>query len=86
MNGQVFTKITDTANPIVSDPGPNQYSGASWVDYDGDDDLDLFINNNFLYRNSGNGVFVKMTSSLGATQSIATGNGMQEVFRKFKSS
>jgi len=75
LSAQVFTKITDTANPIVSDPGPSGYSGASWIDYDNDDDLDLFINNTFLYRNNGNGVFTKITSSLGATQSTATGNG-----------
>jgi len=75
LSAQVFTKITDAANPIVSDPGPSGYSGASWIDYDNDDDLDLFINNTFLYRNNGNGVFSKITSSLGATQTIATGNG-----------
>ena len=75
LSGQVFTKITDTANPIVNDPGPGGYSGASWIDYDNDDDLDLFINNTFLYRNDGSGVFAKITSTLGATQAIATGNG-----------
>jgi len=59
----------------VSDLGPGGYSGTSWIDIDGDDDLDLFINNTFLFRNDGNGVFVKITSTLGATQPVSTGNG-----------
>lgn len=67
---QTFTRITDQSNPIIADGGPLQYAGASWVDFDNDGDLDLFVNNNKLYRNDGNGVFVKLTTTLGTDQPI----------------
>jgi hypothetical protein len=70
-----FTKITDAGNPIVSTPGPNGYSGGSWIDFDGDRDLDLFINNSLLFRNDGGGSFVQITSDLGVGQNLVTGNG-----------
>jgi uncharacterized repeat protein (TIGR01451 family) len=58
-----FTKITTGA--IVNDGG--QSVGASWGDYDNDNDLDLFVanagnQNNFLYQNNGNGTFTKVTT------------------------
>ncbi len=76
---QTFTRITSTSNPIIADGGPIEYSGASWVDFDNDNDLDLFVNNDKLYRNDGNGVFVKLTTTLGSGQPIIAnqiiGNG-----------
>lgn len=72
---QTFTKITDPTNPIVIPPGPSGYTGASWVDFDNDNDLDLFVNNTMLYRNDGNGTFVALTTNLGDGQSLVTGNG-----------
>jgi hypothetical protein len=78
VNAQTFTKITDPNNPIVTDSGPDGYSGASWIDFDNDDDLDLFINNTKLYRNDGNGTFVSLTTTLGTGQPITSqiiGNG-----------
>lgn len=49
-------------------------TGASWVDYDGDQDLDLFVvtgfsanRNNVLYRNDGDDTFVSVTDSPLAT-------------------
>lgn len=62
---QQFTRITDTSNPIVGETqfGPGAYAGGSWIDYDSDEDLDLFINNDLLYRNEGGGTFVKVTNS-----------------------
>lgn len=58
-----FTKIT-TGN-IVTDRGHS--IGSSWVDYDNDGDLDLFVANalgqkNVLYRNDGNSAFTNVTS------------------------
>ncbi|MFK7950005.1 MAG: FG-GAP-like repeat-containing protein, partial [Saprospiraceae bacterium] len=58
-----FTKITTGA--IVNDGG--QSVGASWGDYDSDNDLDLFVansgqQNNFLYTNNGDGTFTKVTT------------------------
>ncbi len=61
----IFTKVTDTNNPIVADAGVNAYLGASWVDYDNDNDLDLFVNNSRLYRNEGNGNFTKINTRIG---------------------
>jgi len=57
-----FTKIT--TGEIVTDGGSSQ--GGSWGDYDNDGDLDLFVANtngqdNFLYRNNGNGSFTKIS-------------------------
>jgi hypothetical protein len=70
---QTFTKIIDPANPIVNPPGPSGYSGASWVDFDNDNDLDLFVNNSKLYRNDGNETFVELTTDLGSGQNLVTG-------------
>ena len=60
-----FTKIT--SGVIVNDGGKS--TGASWGDYDNDLDLDLFVanagnENNFLYRNNGDGTFTKITNSV----------------------
>ncbi len=58
-----FTKVTSGA--IVSDGGHSH--GSGWGDFDKDGDLDLFVSNdgqnNFLYRNEGNGNFTKVTES-----------------------
>ncbi len=59
-----FTQIT-TGSP-VTDGGYSET--ASWGDYDNDGLLDLYVTNsdgipkNFLYRNNGDGNFVKITS------------------------
>ncbi|MBA7531335.1 hypothetical protein ES705_23547 [subsurface metagenome] len=58
-----FTKIT--TGIIVNDSGSS--AGASWGDFDNDGDLDLFVannynQNNFLYKNNGDGSFTKVTT------------------------
>lgn len=77
-SSQTSTRVTDASNPIVSDTGPEQYSGASWVDFDGEGVLDLFANNSKLYRNDGGGTFVSLVANLGSGQPITAsiiGNG-----------
>ncbi len=51
---------------LVSDVGAS--AGRTWLDYDNDGDLDLFVANldqfpNVLYRNDGNGRFTKATNT-----------------------
>ena len=64
--GQVFTRITDGA--IGTDIG-NTF-GASWIDFDGDGDQDLYVSNaaslfpNLFYRNDGDGSFTRITDSI----------------------
>ncbi|MCB0726294.1 MAG: VCBS repeat-containing protein [Ignavibacteriae bacterium] len=61
--GQDFIKITDSI--VGLDSGASR--SVNWIDFDNDNDLDLFISNglntgqnNYLYRND-NGTFVKIT-------------------------
>ncbi|GAA4277201.1 FG-GAP-like repeat-containing protein [Aquimarina mytili] len=54
---QKFTLITDTNNPVVSEPTiGGTYFGTAWTDIDNDDKLDLFYGG-AIYRNLGNGNF-----------------------------
>ncbi len=77
---QNFVKVTEPANPIVSDPSasPNAFSGCSWVDFNGDNRLDLFVNQKALYQNMGGGNFVKLTGAL-SRQGSATGNAWADM-------
>ncbi|UCE17265.1 MAG: VCBS repeat-containing protein [Gemmatimonadota bacterium] len=85
-----FTKIT--AGPVVTDGGAS-FSSA-WGDYDNDGYLDLFVanafnQNNFLYRNRGDGTFEKVTEgavvsdggeSLGASWGDYNNDGFLDLF------
>lgn len=77
---QNFTRITDPANPIVTlGAGPGgSFIGSSWVDSDGDGDLDLFIVRNGLFRNDGGGVFTHLPGAI-TSQGLATGNTWADV-------
>ena len=59
--GQVFTKVTNGS--IEASTPTAGYSGASWIDYDSDGDLDLFVNKDFLYQNDGTGNFTTVVDS-----------------------
>lgn len=73
-NSQFFVKITDPANPITTETlAQGSYLGASWVDVDGDELLDLFICRKDIFKNLGNGNFVKITNSI-PLQGGALGN------------
>ncbi|UCC43378.1 MAG: CRTAC1 family protein [Candidatus Zixiibacteriota bacterium] len=59
-----FTRITE--GPHVNDGGSS--FGISWIDYDNDGWLDIYVGNsatyenNFLYHNEGDGTFTKITT------------------------
>jgi enediyne biosynthesis protein E4 len=64
IHSQNFTKIT--TGIVVTDGGDSR--AVTWIDYDKDGFLDLYVTNgpsagqnNFLYRNNGDGSFTKIT-------------------------
>ena len=69
-----FTLLEET--PVSTDA--NYSIGASWADYDNDGDADLFVPNvndyDYLYQNSGNGKFVKVTNAVTAEQKNSVGS------------
>lgn len=65
LQSQVFTKITDPSNPIVSSQNlGGNYKGASWVDVNNDNLLDLFVCGSQVFKNLGNGNFAEIPNSM----------------------
>ena len=63
----VFTRVTDTANPVVSFTNTvAPYKGLAWIDLDDDNLPDLFMSPRFLFHNDGDGQFTQLTSVPGA--------------------
>lgn len=79
---QTFVRITAASNPIAVDAGDANYNGSSWVDYDNDGKLDLFVNRGKLYHNEGNGVFTRVTNhgiGAGLQQGLGSGNSWADI-------
>ncbi|HSG99136.1 MAG TPA: CRTAC1 family protein, partial [candidate division Zixibacteria bacterium] len=75
---QDFVLETSTLHPIFGETTSGHYTGCAWVDYDGDDDLDLFVINpsaNDLYRNDGAGVFTPITTGILVTDGAVAARG-----------
>jgi hypothetical protein len=58
---QVFTRVSDATNPIVTDAGAPGFAGSSWIDADGNGWPDLFVGERGLYLNAGGGSFSRVT-------------------------
>lgn len=77
LSSQFFVKVTDASNPIVNEPLAGNYIGASWVDVDNDELLDLYISRRDIFKNLGNGNFIKITNSI-QSQGIVIGNSWSD--------
>jgi hypothetical protein len=78
LHSQFFVRITDPANPIVAEGLGLAYMGTSWVDVDGDERLDLYIAGKDIFKNLGNGNFIKLTGSIFGQGSVI-GNSWADI-------
>lgn len=79
LRAQTFVVVNDTANGIANPlnwTSNQRYVGAAWIDFDGDHDLDLATGRNELYRNDGDGRFVKVSGAFGNSASTQGEVGM----------
>ncbi|MBN2564891.1 MAG: VCBS repeat-containing protein [Candidatus Eisenbacteria bacterium] len=72
LGGGVFVDVTDAAGMEPPFGAHLSGRGVNWGDYDNDGDLDVFVSNyrlqeDFLWRNEGDGTFVNVAPSLGAS-------------------
>ncbi len=76
---QVFTKITDPLNPIISSPNlGGNYKGAAWVDVNNDNLLDLFVCGSQIFKNMGDGNFTEISNSMPLTMGAVIGNSWSD--------
>ena len=62
--GQSFVRITDPANPIVTEPATGSFTGAAWIDVDDDGLLNLFmVRSEALFHNEGGGIFTQVDTT-----------------------
>src|SRR6266511_3799072 len=81
VRAQSFVKVTDASNAIVTQGAApaGSFVGASWVDVDGDHDLDLFISIVGLFRNDGGGLFTRLPSAFLSQGPNALGNSRADM-------
>lgn len=60
-----FVKIVDATNPATTFLSPGIYKGAAWIDFDNDNDIDLFASPHRLFRNDGGGSFIEIPAPFG---------------------
>ena len=82
---QSFVEVTGADYPFVG-AGPGGYNGTSWIDYDLDGDLDVFVCTRGLYQNN-NGVFsllqntgLFLTVGLGQSWGDYNNDGLPDLF------
>ncbi|MGR9054186.1 MAG: CRTAC1 family protein [Gammaproteobacteria bacterium] len=74
--GVVFDNVSEILGPYARSNSGGGLGGMAWLDYDRDNDLDLYITNgvggtNGLFRNNGDGTFTDVTLAAG----VAGGTG-----------
>jgi len=63
--GQIFERVTDVSNPILNVQMPSENAGAAWIDYNNDGLIDLFVTDNNLFKNIGEGNFEIIETDIG---------------------
>ena len=68
--GVTFDNVSSLLGPYTRSATGEGLGGIAWLDYDGDDDLDLYLTNgvfafNGLFRNNGDGSFTDVTFAAG---------------------
>jgi enediyne biosynthesis protein E4 len=70
-----FLIVADTSNPVVNfKTTPAPYKGTAWIDLDLDHHIDLFVAPNALFKNLGQGQFIRLPNTpWDSGQQIAAG-------------